>query len=59
MAQQAATYWWRKKKRTCHNPTPKPGEPCPNCTEGILAYDGLFVLTCARCGKAAENGAFT
>lgn len=51
-------YWWRKKP-ACQTPTPKPGDRCPACDLGILAYDGLFILTCPACGQAAESGTFT
>lgn len=51
-------YWWRQVQ-PCQSPTPKPGDPCPTCRQGILAYDTLFLLTCPACGQAAESGAFT
>lgn len=38
---------------------PKPDEQCPNCQQGTLAYDGLFLLTCNTCHKVAEGGCFT
>ncbi len=54
-------YWWRETAvaPTCNTALPKPGEPCPHCGKGILAYDSLFLLTCSTCGKVAEGGAFT
>jgi ribosomal protein L37AE/L43A len=54
-------YWWRDKKTlqsTCAMRY-RPGHACPECREGILAYDGLFMLTCPACGYIAESGAFT
>ena len=54
-------FWWRdekESKKTCairH----QPGHTCPECREGALAYDGLFMLTCPACGYIAESGAFT
>jgi ribosomal protein L37AE/L43A len=60
MKRSQKSYWWRQKEASaCATPPPKPGNCCPTCGEGILAYDGLFVLTCSHCGKAAESGAFT
>jgi hypothetical protein len=55
------SYWWQpiKEDASCSAPASKPGNPCPACGKGILAYDGLFLLTCAHCGETAENGAFT
>ncbi len=38
---------------------PKPGDLCPFCQKGSLAYDGLFLLTCSKCKKVAEGGCFT
>lgn len=54
-------YWWRsgREKDTQCAVAAKPGSVCPRCGEGELAYDGLFLLTCPRCGYVAENGAFT
>jgi hypothetical protein len=55
-------YWWRDEEaleeRTCaiHY---QPGQPCPQCRQDDLAYDGLFMLTCPACGYIAESGAFT
>ncbi|MCA9921937.1 MAG: hypothetical protein KC419_19700 [Anaerolineales bacterium] len=55
-----AVHWWQQTGvSTCTAPQPRPGDKCPACENGILAYDGLFVLTCSNCGKAAEAGAFT
>lgn len=54
-----AEYWWKKKgveRASCRIP-PRPGHTCPECGEGTLAYDGLFVLNCDRCGYVAESGA--
>lgn len=54
-------YWWRgdeASKQTCairYNP----GQRCPDCQKGTLAYDGLFLLTCSNCGYVAESGAFS
>ncbi|MCA9970692.1 MAG: hypothetical protein KC425_10780 [Anaerolineales bacterium] len=63
-------YWWQQAAATaavaetavsdvCLLRPPRPGDACPFCAEGALAYDGLFVLSCRRCGKAAESGCFT
>jgi hypothetical protein len=52
------TYWWRQRP-PCQAATPKPGDPCPSCGAGKLAYDSLFLLTCLTCGQCAESGAFT
>ena len=58
--QNDSTFWWKSDgQASCHAKPPKPGDVCPECGEGLLAYDGLFVLTCEKCGKAAEAGAFT
>jgi len=54
-------YWWRDDVGTKSSCTIRlqPGHTCPECREGILAYDGLFMLTCPACGYIAEGGAFT
>ena len=55
------TYWWRKngqEKISCQRML-QPGETCPQCQNGRLAYNGLFMLTCTSCGHIAESGAFT
>ncbi|MDX1687236.1 MAG: hypothetical protein R3248_04560 [Candidatus Promineifilaceae bacterium] len=52
-------YWWKRgeaEKESCRMP-PRSGQTCPECGEGTLAYDGLFILTCDRCGYVAESGA--
>ncbi|MBK7177700.1 MAG: hypothetical protein IPH82_11030 [Chloroflexi bacterium] len=55
-----ATVWWRKPDALpCQSRPPKPGDVCPTCGNGRLAYDGLFILACSACGEAAESGAFT
>lgn len=54
----SSPYWWRQRP-PCQAPTPKPGDPCPACGAGKLAYDGQFVLACPACGQAAESGTFT
>ena len=54
-------YWWREEeasKRICAVRY-QPGQACPQCLMGVLAYDGLFMLTCPICGHIAESGAFT
>ncbi|MCB9418341.1 MAG: hypothetical protein H6667_00935 [Ardenticatenaceae bacterium] len=56
---QADSYWWRQKSSRCNAPAPKPGDLCPNCGQGVLDYDSLFLLTCNQCGQVAESGAFT
>ncbi len=68
-APKPKTYWWQEanKQETavsadsdlCLLETPKPGDLCPYCQEGTLAYDGLFLLTCDKCKKVAEGGCFT
>ena len=59
-AQNDSTFWWKSTdQNACDTKSPKPGDLCTECEEGLLAYDGLFVLTCEKCGKAAEAGAFT
>ncbi len=35
------------------------GNPCPVCGRGRLAYDGLLVLRCDRCGYSGDQGCFT
>jgi uncharacterized protein (DUF983 family) len=54
-------YWWREKEASANTCTIRhqPGQKCPSCAEGKLAYDGLFILTCSACGYIAESGAFT
>lgn len=55
------TLWWRaeqQEKKVCPVPL-KPGDTCPACGQGELAYDGLFLLVCRRCGAVAEGGTFT
>jgi uncharacterized protein (DUF983 family) len=59
MTQSQPSFWWRKQETACTAPTPKPGDCCPSCGEGKLAYDGLFVLICSHCGEVAESGGFT
>ncbi len=54
-------YWWRdeaQQENSCAISC-GPGHACPQCQEGTLAYDGLFMLTCPVCGYVAESGAFT
>jgi hypothetical protein len=34
------------------------GDPCPQCTQGALDYDGLLNLSCLQCGYAL-SGCFT
>lgn len=56
----ARQFWWRSQEDgTCQTKTPLAGDLCPECGHGYLAYDGLFVLACKKCGKVAEAGAFT
>lgn len=53
-------FWWREKgEPVCKQPQLKPGDICPNCHEGKLAFDGLFMLVCSRCQHIADSGAFT
>jgi hypothetical protein len=53
-------FWWREKgKPICKKPQLKPGDTCPSCHEGQLAFDGLFMLVCSRCQRVADSGAFT
>lgn len=53
-------FWWRsKQKKGCQRPQLKPGDPCPHCPEGTLAFNGLFMLVCDRCQKTADSGGFT
>ncbi|MAT97348.1 MAG: hypothetical protein CL608_09420 [Anaerolineaceae bacterium] len=53
-------YWWRKKgEAKCSRPQPKPGDNCPNCHNGKLVFDGLFILTCDCCQHVADSGGFT
>jgi hypothetical protein len=53
-------FWWRNPdKPDCKKPQPKPGDICPSCGEGKLAFDGLFMLVCRRCQHIADSGAFT
>jgi hypothetical protein len=52
-------FWWQKDAAdsdVCLLP-PRPGQTCPECGEGALAYDTLFVLTCPHCHYVAESGA--
>ena len=54
-------FWWRaqkQEKKECTVPH-KPGDKCPVCGTGELAYDGLFLLACRSCGAVIEGGAFT
>ncbi|MEW5989084.1 MAG: hypothetical protein AB1791_20855 [Chloroflexota bacterium] len=56
------TYWWRAADKTpagCQTPHPRPGQPCPQCQQGILNYDNLFLLTCNHCGYIVEGSTFT
>ena len=54
-------YWWQTPKPgdVADAPALTPGKRCPQCGEGILQYDTLFVLTCPRCGYVAESGVCT
>ena len=53
-------FWWHNpEKPTCKAPQPKPGDSCPSCGAGTLAFDGLFMLVCSRCQQIADSGAFT
>ena len=52
-------YWWKGKAaegESCPIRI-RPGDTCPKCGNGTLAYDGLFLLTCDGCGYVAESGA--
>jgi hypothetical protein len=56
---QSKGFWWqdnRAEADVCVLP-PRPGQRCPECGEGVLAYDSLFVLTCPHCHYVAESGA--
>lgn len=55
------TYWWQSQTQqsVMASPSMEPGQRCPECEEGILQYDSLFVLTCPRCGYVAESGVCT
>ena len=54
------SYWWRGREDTaCKTADLKPGNMCQACRDGVLAYDTMCMLTCVRCGKTAESGAFT
>ncbi len=36
------------------------GDRCPICQQGVLDYDGLLNLACAKCGAVVNTGgAFT
>jgi hypothetical protein len=37
---------------------PGPGNPCPQCKQDVLDYDGLLNLSCNRCGYSLA-GCFT
>lgn len=53
-------YWWRQQgEAKCNQPQPKPGDLCPNCHKGKLAFDGLFILVCGECQHIADSGGFT
>jgi ribosomal protein L37AE/L43A len=54
-------FWWRAEKQEKNEcaVAHKPGDKCPACGQGELAYDGLFLLACTACGAVAEGGAFT
>lgn len=53
-------FWWHDPdKPVCKKPQPKPGDVCPSCGAGTLAFDGLFMLVCRRCQQIADSGAFT
>lgn len=53
-------YWWKEtedaEKTVCAIRS-RPGQLCPECGQGTLAYNGLFVLTCPQCAYVAESGA--
>jgi len=34
----------------------KRGQPCPNCKEGRLDYNGLLQLECPACGFVSGEG---
>ena len=57
----AGDYWWKRKAEPAEGEAcairPRPGHLCPECGEGILAYNGLFLLTCPECNYVAEGGA--
>jgi len=54
-------YWWKAQAEPEAGEVcairPRPGHLCPECGEGTLAYNGLFVLTCPECDYVAESGA--
>jgi hypothetical protein len=53
-------YWWHKPYEVkCSHPQPKPGDVCPCCSAGHLAFDGLFILSCDHCHHVADSGGFT
>jgi len=55
------SYWWQQDGPAAEScsAAPEPGQTCPICRQGRLAYDSLFILTCKACGYVAEGGAFT
>jgi hypothetical protein len=57
----AGTYWWKEEAGPEEGDVcairPRPGHRCPECGEGTLAYNGLFLLTCPECHYVAEGGA--
>ena len=59
--ERVESFWWRTEEQGAVRSSPSltPGERCPQCDEGVLQYDSLFVLTCPRCGYVAESGGCT
>jgi hypothetical protein len=49
----------RKAHNTQACRAPRPGQKCPRCGRGTLAYDGLLQLSSPVCGHVAEIGGFT
>ena len=61
-AAEPAGYWWKQDKAEAEEGEvcalrPRPGQRCPECGQGTLAYNGLFLLTCPQCNYVAEGGA--
>ncbi|HSM55914.1 MAG TPA: hypothetical protein VK879_07140 [Candidatus Sulfomarinibacteraceae bacterium] len=59
-AEKRTTRWWQRESKEAEcAPAPRRGQGCPQCGQGCLDFDSLFVLTCEQCGYVASSGAFT
>ena len=58
----AVRFWWRSESEKDDEACAvayRPGDPCPECHQGVLDYDSLLRLVCPRCGFFAAGGGYS